>query len=221
MCSTDRMWNIRDAILAWLYQEQAALKRTGVVNAPMIQAAVNWSAAEITLDELDRDCEYLVEMEYISGQWAHGSLLLSPRITPKGENLAAQGISVRPGPPREAIITGVTNHHWNINNSGSAQMAINSSNFTQNMTVEAKQKRITQVADALDAFADERPADAERARQVATDLREAADDPEANAGALRTLLTSTVGVVAAGAGTTIGQHVMQLVTAALPMLAPA
>ncbi|WP_280420633.1 serine recombinase [Nocardia carnea] len=217
----DRMWSIRDAILKWLYEEKAAVRQPRTVETSTIQAAAGWEADPITDDELLRDFGYLMEMGYVTGKGTWGGPPLRPAITASGENLAVQQLSVRPGPPRPAITSGVTNNHVTINNHGPAQNAVNSSGFTMNMTVEDKQKQLNEVADALDNFAAEYPETGDQAHAVAVGIREAAVEPEANVGALRTLLTNAVGVVAAGAGTEIGQQVMQLATGALPMLAGA
>ncbi|WP_280248798.1 serine recombinase [Nocardia abscessus] len=218
--AVDRMWNIRDAILAWLYEEKASLRSPGHITAEQVQNAVQWAAEPINEEELLRDVNYLRERDYLRGRDSWGDLLpIDPEITAAGEDFAAQGISVRPGPPQTAITTGVTNNHWTINNSGSAQMAFNSTDFTQNMTVEDKRKQINAVADTLERYADQELDNAEQARELAQQIRDAAEEPEQNAGVLRTLLTTAVGVVASAAGTELGQQVMQLVTAALPMLA--
>ncbi|WP_280413466.1 serine recombinase [Nocardia asiatica] len=200
-----------------MYEEKAALRTPDRITYDQVAEAVQWAADPITDDELRRDVAYLKDMNYIDGIATWGSDLINPTITTAGENFAAQGISVRPGPPQTAITTGVTNN-WNINNSGSAQMAFNSSNFTQNMTVEDKRKQINEVADTLERYADQELDNAEQARELAHQIRDAAEEPEQNAGVLRTLLATAVGVVASAAGTELGQQVMQLVTAALPML---
>lgn len=215
--TVDRMWSIRDAILAWLYQEKAALRTPDRITYDKVAESVHWAADPITDEELGRDVAYLKDMNYIDGIATWGGDLINPTITTAGENFAAQGISVRPGRPQTAITTGVTNN-WNINNSGSAQMAFNSSNFAQNMTVEDKRNQINEVADTLERYADQGPDNADQARELAQQIRDAAEEPEQNAGALRTLLATAVGVVASAAGTELGQQVMQLVTAALPML---
>lgn len=104
--NVDRMWSIRDAILAWLYEEKAILGRPGSVEAGPIEKAVGWVADPIKDTELSRDSAYLIDMEYMSvSEFFHGKPIY-PRITTSGENLAAQGISVRPGPGQLANITG-------------------------------------------------------------------------------------------------------------------
>lgn len=216
--NADRMWSIRDAILLWLYEEQAGARKPNIISSERLQTAVGWVPEPITRDELLRDIEYLRSDGYIDGTGTSEGDLLYPSILPKGEHLVAKEVSVRPGPERPAEPTGPTTHNWTFNNSGPTQMAINSGNFTQNMTVAAKRERINEVADTLDRYADEGLDNAGQARALAQQIREANAAPEENAGALRTLLASAIGAVAGAAGTEIGQQVMQLVTNALPLL---
>src|SRR5690606_13910348 len=142
------------AILAWLYEEKAALQTPRSVNYDDIAEAVGWVAEPITDEELRRDITYLREMGYVWGIEAFGGDVFNPVITSEGENFAAQGISVRPGPPQPATTSGVT-HNYNITNNAPAQMAINSDGYSQTMTVEAQQDQITTISDLLDQFASE------------------------------------------------------------------
>lgn len=217
--NADRMWSIRDAILLWLYEMKAALHSPASLTATAVQEGAGWAAEPLTQDEVDRDAKYLAAAGYIRGDWEIGGRGMSvPAITHNGETLVARGISVRPGLERPAEPTGVT-HTYNITNHAPAQMAINSSDFAQNMTLEAKQERVNQVADALDRYADEGLDRAQEARSLAEQIREAGGDVEANVGPLRALLASAVSVIAVSAGTEVGQQVMALATGVLPMLA--
>ncbi len=140
-----------------------------------------------------------------------------PRITSAGEKLVASGLSVRPGPPQPANTTGVTNN-YNITNNAPAQVAINSNDFTQTLTVEAKADRVNAVADALDQYIAGEPPNADEVRELATEIRSAAGAPEENKTKLQALLAAAIGAVTAAAGTEIGQLVTQLALGAIQSL---
>ncbi|MFE3029862.1 hypothetical protein [Nocardia tengchongensis] len=204
----DRMWNIRDAVLEWLYIEHAELRSPSRMEIDDIQRAVGWQVDPITEDELDRDAGYLREKDYIRATDTFGRTLLRPKITALGADFAARGVSVRPGPERVATTNGVTNN-FNITNNAPSQMAFNSSGVTQTMTIEGKRQQINGVADALERFADNTPEVADRARDVAGELRAASADPEANASKIQTLLTTVAGIGAL-VNSDAGQQLMQM-----------
>lgn len=215
--AVDRMWSIRDAILAWLYEEKANLRAPQTITAEQIRNAVGWTAEPITDDELVRDGTYLEEEEYIRGIGNFGSLLpVHPELTARGENFAAKGVSVRPGPERQAITTGVTNTTYNFH--APSQVAINSSDFEQTLTIEGQKDQVNAVADALDEYAAQDLPNAAQARGLAGDLRDAAMAPEQNAGRLRTLLATVVGIATTSAGTAIGQQLTEAAVALLQAL---
>ena len=209
----DRMWNIRDAILAFLYKEKAALRRPNHLGSTEIEQSVGWAADPINEDELNRDASYLESMGLIEGHRTWGGGLIQPRITAEGENKAAEGVSVRPGPPRDAVITGDTN--ITINNHGPSQNAVNSAGAVLNMTVEAQQDRAVAVADLLDALADQGHAQAEQARELSTELRDVSTDPVSNVDKLRLLLSTAMGVAATAAGSAVGQQITQAAISAI------
>ncbi|MGW5514237.1 serine recombinase [Nocardia africana] len=217
MSAVDRMWNIRDAILAWLYEEKAANRRPARITAEQIHDAVGWSDQPISEEELIRDGNYLLEKGYIAGDGVWGPLPVNPYITVAGDDFAAQGISVRPGPPQPANTSGVTNN-YHITNHGPSQTAINSSHFQQNQVIGAEQDPFNAVADALDEYAAQGHEKADDARSMADEIREAAKDPEEGAGKLRTLLATAIGVAVTAAGHEIGQQINDLAVAALQSL---
>ncbi|MFE1595099.1 hypothetical protein [Nocardia sp. NPDC058705] len=212
-----RMWSIRDAILAWLYQEDAALREPTHVDAERIQESVSWQAAPITDEELSRDCRYLIESGYMRATATMQGVMLRPLITARGSDFAARGVSVQPGPERFAATTGVTNT-FNITNNGPSQMAIQSTDFTQTLTVEGQRQQIDAVATALDEYAAQSPEAAGRVGNLPDELREAGSDPVANRGKLQTLLSAVVGIGAL-ANSAGGQQLMQLAAPLIQSLA--
>lgn len=212
-----RMWSIRDAILAWLYQEDAALRQPTQVDADSIQQSVNWQADPITDEELSRDCRYLTESGYMRSTATMQGVMLRPVIIARGSDLAARGVSVQPGPERFATTTGVTNN-FNITNNGPSQMAIQSTDFTQTLTVEGQRQQIDAIATALEEYASQNPESAGRVGTLPDELREASSDPVENRGKLLTLLSAVVGIGAL-ANSEGGQQLMQLAAPLIQLFA--
>lgn len=216
--NVDRMWNIRDAILAWLYEQAAALKSPDKIDAAEIQHAVHWQAADMTDEELRRDAQFLLDEQLIQGVPTFGGGVVRPRITSEGEKFAAKGISVRPGPEKQANITGVTNN-YTFNNSGPTQIAVNSQDFEQNMTVEAKAERANAIADALDRLAEEEAAaNGEQVRELAGEVRRTAAEPGENNTGLKAALLNVISAVSSFANSQAGQQIVQMAVNLLPAL---
>lgn len=214
----DRMWNVRDAILLWLYSEAAEGNRHPRIALDDVHRVTGWAADPIESEDVAQATFYLKDQGLISGSGSSGGGVLRPSITSAGENQAASGMSVRPGPPKEANTTGVTNN-YTFNNHGPSNNAVNSSDFTQTITVDQKTEKILEVADALEAHAESGPANADEARRLAADLREAAAEPEENKSKLLAYLGNAIGAFTLAAGTTAGQHATQLAVEALQSLA--
>lgn len=213
-----RMWNIRDAVLLWLYTESAADGHASAVNLDALHECTSWQAEPIDAREANRAMAFLIDQGLAKGTIAMGGHVLRPAITSAGEMQAATGLSVKPGPPKEANTTGVT-HNYNITTHGSANVAVNSTRVSQTITIDQKTEKILEVADALEAHAESGPANADEARRIAADLREAAAEPEENKSKLLSYLGSAVGAFTLAAGTTAGQHATQLAVEALQSLA--
>ncbi|MCZ4519448.1 serine recombinase [Rhodococcus ruber] len=215
--AVDRMWNIRDAFLLWLYEEAASGNRHPHINIDAIHEAAGWAAEPMTEDEVADATNYLKAEKQIDGPQAWGGGVIRPSITSTGEKQAATGMSVRPGTERPANVTGITNN-FNITTHGTANLAVNSSDFTQTITVGEKSQNIVNVADALDQYAAQEPPNATDVRRVASDLRSAASDPDANKVSLRGLLGSAIAAVAIAASTEVGQQVTELAVGTLQSL---
>ncbi|MFE5877782.1 serine recombinase [Rhodococcus sp. NPDC056506] len=217
MNDEDRMWAIRDALLRWQYIEATRGSKRVTLDVSDLERETKWSGAHIRPTEADQATAYLVSQGLIRGS-AHPDGRKMIMITADGQNKAATGMSVKPGPPKEANTTGVTNN-YTFNNHGPSNNAVNSSDFTQTITVDQKTEKILEVADALEAHADSGPANADEARRIAADLREAAPEPEENKSKLLSYLGSAIGAFTLAAGTTAGQQATQLAVEALQSLA--
>lgn len=185
----DRMWNVRDAILLWLYREAIAGHRMPRYDLNQIQKSVGWVAKPLTEDDWASATGYLREEGYITGSASWGGGVIRPAITAKGENQAASGKSVRPGPEVDANTTGVTNN-YTITNTGQANIvAGNSGTANQSISTGMDASDLIAVADALGAHVATVPDDADKFRDLETNLRKSATDPGAN----RNLIITTLG----------------------------
>ena len=174
--AVDRMWNIRDAILAWLYEAKATMEHIREVDAEPLQAAVGWASDPITDNELRRDVGYLLEENFIRGIETYGGSLIRPELTARGENHAARAVSVRPGDEREANPTGGTvTNSFTFNNNGAANYAVGGNNISQTANYSAPEEVLSTLAGLLDSVASEHPDGADDIRELAEEIR-AADD---------------------------------------------
>ncbi|MEV6432963.1 serine recombinase [Nocardia sp. NPDC051463] len=205
----DRMWNVRDAILLWLYQEKISGNPAPRPDLGRLATDVGWAAEPIADGDWGQATSYLKSEGYITGSESWGGGVIRPMITSKGENTAAAKKSVRPGSTQPANTTGVTNN-YHITNNGPAQVAIGSSDFNQTLTVGSSDDKLTTLAELLDRFAEDNPENADEARSVAEDIREASADSNRPMAALRALMASAISTVAVAAGTEIGQQVTDL-----------
>ncbi|WP_282775848.1 hypothetical protein [Nocardia sp. CC201C] len=210
----DRMWSICDAILLGLYRQSFAGERApGIVG---LMASAGWAGAPVTTEEWATATEYLSGAGYITGPRMYGQGVALAEITTQGMDQAASGRTVRPGADQPANVTGVSNT-YNITNNAPSQMAFSSSDFTQNMTVQAKVDRLRALSDDLDRFADQQMADSTEVHRLTRELRTAANDPEQNSATITALFASLLGAITTAAGTTAGQQMMQQVLAFMPV----
>ncbi|WP_188487655.1 serine recombinase [Williamsia phyllosphaerae] len=215
----DRAWNARDAILLWLYEMKMQGNGSPVVDVGDVQAAANWAAEPITADEVASATNYLKDQGYIKGSGAFGGGVPRPAITSDGENLVAQGLSVRPGPAQQANTTGVTNT-YNVTTNAPTNVAIGSNNFTQTFAPTGEQvESLLAVANALERLlASQEPVDAGRVEALADDVRAAAAEPEQDKNKLMAILSNVIGAVSTAAGSEMGQQVTNLAVGVIQSL---
>ncbi|AEF43148.1 hypothetical protein [Hoyosella subflava] len=214
----DRMWSIRDALLLWLYEEKAQGN-----NAPQnidrnsIQTTAKWRADPITEPEVNAALDYLKDQGLVAGAGVWGGGVLRPRITSRGENQVASGLSVCPDPPQQANTTGATNN-YHITTHGPANVAVNSQDFSQTHGLESATDKIQAVVEALEGYVASNEPNSSSAQVVAAELREASKDPHAKKGALRALLATAISAVAVSAGTEAGKQITSLAVEAIQTL---
>jgi hypothetical protein len=213
----DRMWAVRDAVLRWLYISAAQGNRQPTLNLEAIQEVSGWAAEPLELHEVDAATNFLKEEGYIDGQGAWGRGIFRPVITSYGERKAEEGSSVRPGPPRPANPTG---HTYNtVNNYGTGNFNVGGQvDSQQQIWSQVNVEPIVKVADALDQLAELQSEGADRAQQLANELRNEVEKEEPATNKLKTLLASVIGAVTVAAGTEIGEQVTQLAVSAIQSL---
>lgn len=187
------------------------------IDAPQVQPAVDWASDPISSDEINSATTYLFQKYLVTGQHRSDGRLKNPTITAEGEDKAESGTSVRPGRIEPANTTG-TVYNNTINNHGSANIALQSNDFTQKLTIEQKANKILKVAHALDAHASTGPANADEARRIAAGLRQAVPDPKENRTKLQTNLASAIGAFTFAKDATAGQEATQLAVSAIQSL---
>lgn len=213
----ERMWDIRDAVLLWLYQQAVQGNRTPHRNAAQIQAAAQWGGAPIEERELADATKALHAAGLITGTNGWGAGFMLPELTPSGEALVASGQSCRPGPAQP--INPPTVNHITTHVHAPSQLAIGNRDVEQTLTIGRTDDKLITVADALEAFlAEQEPANADEVRRLALELREVAALPDRDDNRVKVTLASIIGAVASSAGTEIGQQVTTLVLDAMRSL---
>ncbi|WP_156409031.1 hypothetical protein [Mycobacterium sp. Root265] len=187
----DRVWSIRDAILAWLYiKAMVHGSRRPVLKPEDIAATVDWQGAPLTEPEVAAASDWLKEEGYISGSgsWGHG--VIRPAITALGETLADRKVSVRPGGQEPADPQGVTTIHV----SNSTNVAIGSPGATQVYSLSEQMQKATAVADLLAKASCGGPDEIAQAQQIAADIKAEAAEPVPDTGKVKKLLLSALGI---------------------------
>jgi len=159
----DRVWSIRDAILAWLYlKAMVDGNRYPVLKPEDIAATVNWQGEPLTEPEVAAASDWLYEEGYLTGTRASGHGAVRPSITARGEMVADRKISVRPGGDAPADPQGVTTIHI----SNSTNVAIGSPGATQTYPVFEQIEKSLAVADLLASASEGETGDIEDAPDV-------------------------------------------------------
>lgn len=187
----DRVWSIRDAILAWLYlKAMVDGNRHPVLKPEDIAATVNWQGDPLTEPEVAAASDWLRDEGYLTGTASMGHGVVRPSITARGESMADRKISVRPGGDAPADPQGVTTIHI----SNSTNVAIGSPGATQTSIVSEQIEKSLAVANLLAQASEGGASDVEDAHQVAADIKTEVASPKPDAGKLKKLLLSAMGV---------------------------
>lgn len=198
--NAERGMAVRDAILRWLHAQGPGAQP--VLSAFLDSSYAEFYGATFTEKDITHGSRWLHEEGYISGSGSLQGGILRPRITPKGTRVVESGRSVNDPQDQAPSQTYLNNFHGATGN-----VAIGSSNFTQNSTT------VNQAADGLAAVvaAAREALDLLTAAGVDRDAltavlgeAEAVAAAPAEPGMLRTALAKMQTVVATGAGSAVG-----------------
>lgn len=213
MNKAERLWRLRDGVLAWLYDLR--VNDTTITQAlpESFMAATSWSDAEVTRDELTAAVKWLMDEGYADGHGTFGGTILRPHLTPYGEKYAASGKAVRDLPG----VAEVNSPYLHIEGSSGVAVAFHSPGATQTVNVLQKIEQAQALAEAIEhalpVVADDQVrADAE---QLALEIRAESKSDEPKPGRLKTLATTAMTAIATAAGTEAGKAIID---AAIPLL---
>ncbi|MFL0242340.1 MULTISPECIES: hypothetical protein [Mycobacteriaceae] len=213
MNKAERLWRLRDGVLAWLYELRIEGQTISQALPEPFMAATAWSDAEVTHQELNAAVEWLMEEGYVNGHGTMQRVVIRPRLTPYGEKYAASGRSVRDLPG----VIEVNSPYLHIEGSSGVAVAFGSNNVTQNVNVQQKVEQARALAGAIEralpAIADEQVrSDAE---QLALEIRAESQSAEPKQGKFKELATKAMTAIATAAGTEFGKAIIDT---ALPLL---
>jgi hypothetical protein len=213
MNKAERLWNLRDGVLAWLYE----LRITGIAIAEALpepfMTATSWSDAEVTREELNDAVEWLMDEGYVDGTGTMQRVVVRPRLTPYGEKYAASGKSVRDLPG----VAEVQSPYLQIEGSSGVAVAFHSPGSTQNVNFQQRIEQARNLADAIERALpavtdDEVHANAE---ELVAAIRAESSSETPAPGRLKVLPTAAMTSIATAAGTDLGKAIVE---AALPLL---
>jgi hypothetical protein len=213
MNKAERLWSLRDGVLAWLYGLRVDGETTAEAKPPAFMAATCWSDTEVTRAELNAAVEWLKDEGYVDGIGTMQGVVVRPHLSTYGERYAASGKSVRDLPG----VADVQSPYLHIEGSSGVAVAFHSPGATQTVDVQQRIEQARTLADAIEralsAVPDERVrADAE---QLASDIRDESSSEAPAPGRLKALATAAMTSVATAAGSDLGKAI---VDAALPLL---
>jgi hypothetical protein len=213
MNKAERLWNLRDGVLAWLYGLRIDGARVTHADPAVFMAATSWSDAEVTSAELTEAVRWLKKEGYADGKDTFQGVILHPSLTPYGEKYAASGKSVRDLPG----VADVQNPYLHIEHSTGVAVAFHSPGATQNVNIQQKIEQAHALADAIERALPAVSDDPVRAsaEELVTELRTEAHSADSKPGRLKALATTAMTSIATAAGTEAGKAIIE---AALPLL---
>ncbi|WP_078292831.1 hypothetical protein [Mycobacterium sp. D16R24] len=213
MNKAERLWNLRDGVLAWLYELRIAGTTIAEALPEPFMTATSWSDTEVTREELNAALEWLMDESYVDGTGTMQRIVVRPHLTPYGEKYAASGKSVRDLPG----VADVENPYLHVVGSSGVAIAFNSPGAIQTINIKQKVEQARSLADAIEkalpAIANEEVgADAE---ELVSEIRGESNSDSPSPGRIKTLATTAITAIATAAGTEAGKAIIE---AALPLL---
>lgn len=123
MNKAERLWNLRDGVLAWLYELRLEGATIAEAKPAAFMEATSWAGSEVTREEVNAALEWLMEEGYVDGTGTMQRIVLRPKLTPYGEKYAASGKSVRDLPG----VAEVQSPYLHIEGSSGVAVAFNKS----------------------------------------------------------------------------------------------
>ena len=212
MNKAEQLWNLRDGVLAWLYELRLEGATIAEAKPAAFMEATSWSGSEVTREEVNAALEWLIEEGYVDGTGTMQRIVLRPKLTPHGEKYAASGKSVRDLPG----VAEVQSPYLHIEGSSGVAVAFNSPGATQTVNVRQKAEQARTLADAIEqalpAVTDEQ---ARAAEELVSDIRGESNSDSPSPGRLKTLATAAMTSIATAAGTEVGKVIIE---AAIPLI---
>jgi hypothetical protein len=213
MNQAERLWSLRDGVLAWLYELRINGTTISQAMPEPFMAATSWSDIEVTRDELTAAVKWLMDEGYADGHGTFGGTILRPHLTPYGEKYAASGKSVRDLPG----VVEVNSPYLHIEGSSGVAVAFHSPGATQTVNVQQKIEQAHALADAIEralpAVTDDQARTA--AEELVSEIRAESASEAPAPGRLKVLATAAMTSIATAAGTDLGKAIVE---AALPLL---
>lgn len=213
MSNAERLWNLRDGVLAWLYDLRVDGVTIAEAEPTAFMAATSWSDTEVTRAELNDAIGWLKDEGYAEGIGTMQGVVLRPSLSPYGEKYAASGRSVRDLPG----IVEVQSPYLHIEGSSGVAVAFHSDNVTQMVNVQQKADQANILAEAIEqalpAVTDLQVRVA--AEELAAEIRAEANSETPKPGRMKTFATTAMTSIATAAGTDLGKAIVE---AALPLL---
>jgi hypothetical protein len=225
---------VREAFLTWLHDCTLRDDAHPSVNSFKDSQYGTYYGHEFTDDEIDAAMKWLRDKRYITGTPVPSGALAGLSITTRGERVVESGRSVNDHSPAAAIMStapsspATANNDFPVTSSPGATITANSPGAVQTVTVtltEDNRRQVAAVADQLEALlrlnGNPLGLDHEqttRAEEAVAQLRDVAEQPAVEQGAVRRALEKAKEVAVSGTGTVLGQGVVALATQVLQAL---
>jgi hypothetical protein len=213
MNKAERLWSLRDGVLAWLYGLRVDGAAIAAAEPAAFMAATSWSDTEVTRDELNDAVEWLKDEGYVEGIGTAQGVVVRPSLSTYGEKYAASGKSVRDLPG----VVEVQSPYLHIEDSSGVAVAFHSPGATQNVNVQQRIEQAQALADAIEralpAVADDKAR--ANAEELVSQIRAESSSDAPKPGRLKALATTAMTSIATAAGTDLGKAIVE---AALPLL---
>ena len=215
--AVERQWNVRDAVLKWLYLRTAEGAHAPVPHVDEVMNAVGWEGTPITREEVSKATTHLRERGFIKGTAVLGGGVPRPIITADGELYADRGVSVRD--QFEARVPANTTNNITFHGNVTGNVAAGSTHVTQSFDARVTIEKVNAVADMLAKAVADRGVDDEQARE-ATEIVETLrlEAGRSNWVRVREMLGKAFSAAAMATATAGGEALPQLVMDAMQSL---